>query len=73
MITEEEQTDLFLGKHSIELMDLLYCINTNLKNNAIPILNNLQNDYNNDFIELILTMVDLKKYYLTYYNENEEG
>jgi hypothetical protein len=43
-----------------------------LKNKAIPILNNLKTDYNNDFIELILSIVDLKKFYLTYYNEIED-
>ena len=71
MITEEEQIDLFLGKHNLELLDLICDVTKKLKNNAVPILNNLQNDYGNDFIELILSVVDLKKYYLNYYDENE--
>jgi hypothetical protein len=67
MITSEEQIDLFLSLNTLDLMDLLKEIKDKLDFSGTPILNNLQNDYNNDFVELILEHVDLKKFYLNYY------
>lgn len=67
MITSEEQIDLFLSLYTLDLMDLLNEIKDKLDFSGTPILNNLQNDYNNDFVDLILEHVDLKKLYLNYY------
>lgn len=67
MITSEEQIDLFLSLYTLDLMDLLKEIKDKLDFSGTPILNNLQNDYNNDFVDLILEHVDLKKLYLNYY------
>ena len=64
MITTEEQIDFFLSKYTIELMDFLNIIDRSLKQNSIPILNNKKKDYNNEFVELIMKFVDLKKLYL---------
>jgi hypothetical protein len=68
MITVEEQIDYFLSKYSIELMDFLDNIDYILKQNCIPILNNKKKDYNNEFVELIMEFVDLKKLYLLSHN-----
>ena len=48
-------------------MDLLKEIKDKLDTNGIPILNNLQGDYTNEFVELILENADIKKIYLEYY------
>ena len=67
MITAEEQIDLFLSLYTLDLMDLLKEIKDKLDTNGIPILNNLQGDYTNEFVELILENADIKKIYLEYY------
>ena len=67
MITAEEQIDLFLSLYTLDIMDLLKEIKDKLETNGTPILNNIQGDYNNDFVELILKNADLKKLYLEYY------
>ena len=67
MITAEEQIELFLSLYTLDLMDLLKEIKDKLDTHGIPILNNLQGDYTNDFVELILKNADLKKLYLEYY------
>ena len=67
MITAEEQIDLFVSLYTLDLMDLLIEIKDKLDTHGIPILNNIQGNYNNEFVELILKNVDLKKLYLEYY------
>lgn len=64
MITAEEQIDFFLSKYSIDLIEFLKQVDESFKQNAIPILNNKKQDFNNEFVELIMEFVDLKKLYL---------
>lgn len=70
MITINEQIELFNQLHNLNLFDL-YC---NIKNDCtqfnIPLLNDANNNNINDFIQLIMNNIDLKKMYIKYYKKN---
>lgn len=71
MITAEEQIDLFNSIYQYEFIDFLNTIIDELKLTAIPILNYPENTMHNDFIELILGNINLKKmYYIHYKHKN---
>lgn len=67
MITAEEQIELFNSIYQHEFIELLNTIIEELKFTAIPILNYPENSMHNDFIELILSNINLKKMYYTHF------
>ena len=67
MITKEEQIQLFYDKYSIDLLDLIQDINKICEDNNLPILNNKSQNFQQDFIDLILENINLKKLYINNY------
>lgn len=67
MITAEEQIDLFDSIYRNDFIEFINTIIETLKLSAIPILNYPENSMHNDFIELIISNINLKKMYYIYY------
>lgn len=67
MITAEEQINLFESIYRQEFIDFFNTIINDLKLTAIPILNTPDNYMHNDFIELILSNINLKKMYFIHF------
>lgn len=62
-ITEKEVIDDFYNKFSIPLIDYISKLKEQMNYKAYPILNNLSEDYFNEFIELIMYNVKIEKLY----------
>ena len=67
MITKEEQISLFYDKYNIDLLDLLEKLKEHCDTYKLPLLNNLSNNHQSDFIDLILENVNLKKNFINHY------
>ena len=71
MITAEEQIDLFDSIYRNDFIEFINTIIETLKLTAKPILNYPKNSMHNDFIELIISNINLKKmYYIHYKHKN---
>lgn len=64
MITAIEQIDTFYINYSYELIKLINSIKDELKMEGSKILNNESLNLNEEFIDLILNSIDLKKMYI---------
>ena len=64
MITALEQIDTFYINYSYELIKLINSIKDELKMEGSQILSNEKMNFNEEFIDLILNSVDLKKMYI---------
>ena len=69
MITVEEQLELFNQLHNMNLFDLYCDIKNDCEKSNIPLLNNENDNSINEFIELIMNNVDLKKINIKYYKK----
>lgn len=70
MITVQEQIDLFDQLHKMELFDLFSEFLKDIEQFSMPLLNSNNSNLHNEFIELIMNNVDLKKMFINYYKKD---
>ena len=71
MITADEQIELFDSIYRNDFIEFINNIIETLKLTSIPILNYHENSIHNDFIELIISNINLKKMYYIHYKHKK--